>query len=105
MLQYYILKRTTAESHRILVETYGKYALSKTTCRDWFRHFKSGDFDTEDRERSGNPKKFQNEEFETMLDEDPSQTQEELANSLNVDRSTVAKRLKDGRTKDGKSRS
>lgn len=95
LLHYYISKKTAAENHRILVATYGKYALSETTCRDWFRRFKSGDFDTDDKERSGHPKKIEDEELKKkILDEDPSQTQEDLARSLNVDRSTVAKRLK-----------
>ena len=34
------------------------HALSGTTCRDWFRRFKNDDFDVEDKERSGTPKKF-----------------------------------------------
>ena len=37
-----------------------------------------GDFDTEDKERSGPPKKFEDEELEALLDQDPCQTQEEL---------------------------
>jgi len=31
------LKKSAAESHRLLVEASGKHALSETTCRDWFR--------------------------------------------------------------------
>ena len=58
------------------------------------KRFKSGDFDVEDKERSGQPKKFEDEELEALLDEDPCQTQQELAESLGVDRSTVGKRLK-----------
>ena len=29
----------------------------------WFRPFKSGDFDTEDKERPGHPKKIENKEL------------------------------------------
>ncbi|KAG5316951.1 MOS1T transposase, partial [Pseudoatta argentina] len=49
-----------------------------------------------DKKRSGQPKKFEDEEVEALLevDQDPSQTQEELAKSLNVDRSTISKHLK-----------
>jgi len=36
---YFNLKKSAAESHRKLVETYGDNALSETTCRDWFRRF------------------------------------------------------------------
>ncbi|KAG5322485.1 MOS1T transposase, partial [Pseudoatta argentina] len=39
------------------------------TCRDWFRRFKNNDFQLEDKERSGAPKKFQDKELEQLLDE------------------------------------
>lgn len=94
LLHYYFMKKSAAESHRILVEVYGEHALSETTCRDWFRRFKDGDFGIEDKERSGRPAKFEDVELEVLLDEDPCQTQEELAKSLGVDQSTISRRLK-----------
>ena len=69
------MKKTAAESHRILVEVYGEHALAERKCQKWFARFKSGDFGLEDEERPGQPKKFEDEE----LDEDCCQTQEELA--------------------------
>ncbi|KAG5325288.1 MOS1T transposase, partial [Pseudoatta argentina] len=87
-------RKSAAEAHRILVQTYGDNALSDTTCRDWFRRFKNNDFELEDKERSGAPKKFQDKELEQLLDEDPSQTLSELGKILQVDESTVSKRLK-----------
>ncbi|KAG5321058.1 MOS1T transposase, partial [Pseudoatta argentina] len=71
LLHYFIQKKSAAEAHRILVQTYGDNALSDTTCRDWFRRFKNNDFELEDKERSGAPKKFQDKELEQSLDEDP----------------------------------
>ncbi|KAG5325824.1 MOS1T transposase, partial [Pseudoatta argentina] len=58
------------------------------------RRFKNNDFKLEDKERSGAPKKFQDKELEQLLDEDPSQTLPELGKILQVDESTVSKRLK-----------
>ncbi|KAG5323389.1 MOS1T transposase, partial [Pseudoatta argentina] len=55
VLHYFIQKKSAAEAHRILVQTYGDNALSDTTCRDWFRRFKNNDFQLEDKERSGAP--------------------------------------------------
>ena len=49
----------------------------------------------EDEERPGQPKKFQDEELEALLDEDYCQTQEELAESLGVTQLAISKRLKD----------
>lgn len=46
------------------------------------------------KKRSGQPKKFEDEELAELLEQDPCQTLQELANSLNVDLSTVGKRLK-----------
>ncbi|KAG5307538.1 MOS1T transposase, partial [Pseudoatta argentina] len=78
LLHYFIRKKSAAEAHRILVQTYGDNALSDTTCRDWFRRFKNNDFQLEDKERSGAPTKFQDKELEQLLDEDPSPTLSEL---------------------------
>ncbi|KAG5326409.1 MOS1T transposase, partial [Pseudoatta argentina] len=94
LLHYFIQKKSAAEAYRILVKTYGDNALSDTTCRDWFRRFKNNDFELEDKERSGAPKKFQDKELEQLLDEDPSQTLSELGKILQVDESIVSKRLK-----------
>ncbi|KAG5318543.1 MOS1T transposase, partial [Pseudoatta argentina] len=96
LLHYFNMNKSAAEAHRILVQTYGDNALSDTTCRDWFRRFKNNDFQLEDKERSGAPKKFQDKELEQLLDEDPSQTLSELGKILQVDESTVSKRLKHG---------
>jgi len=57
-------------------------AATDKSCREWFRRFKDRDFSIEDKPRSGQPKKFENKELEALLEEDQSQTQEELAKSL-----------------------
>ena len=82
LLHYFNMKKTAAESHRILVEVYGEHALAERTCQEWFARFKSGDFGLEDEEHPGQAKKFEDEELEALLDEDCCQTQEELAESL-----------------------
>ena len=37
------LKKTAAESYRLLREAYGEHTPSQDTCKRWFRRFKSGD--------------------------------------------------------------
>ena len=76
LLHYFNMEKTAAESHRILVEVYGEHSLAKRTCQKWFGQFKSVDFGLEDEERLGQPKKFEDEELEALLDEDCCQTQE-----------------------------
>ena len=91
---YFKMKKTAAESHLTLVEVYGEHALAERACQKWFARFKSGDFGLEDEERHGQPKKFENEELEVLIDEDCCQTQEELAESLGVTQTDISKRLK-----------
>lgn len=94
VLHYFILKKKAAQAHRILVEVYGEYAPSERTCQKWFGRFKDGDFDVEDRERPGRPKKFEDKELEALLNEDPNQTTQQLADALNVNQATISKRRK-----------
>ena len=97
LLDYFNMKKTTAESHGILVEVYGEHALAEWMCQKWFARFKSGDFGLKDEERPEQPKKFEYEELEALLDEDCCQTQEELAESLGVTQAAISKRLKAAR--------
>lgn len=94
LIYFFNLKKSAAEAHRLLSDAYPDCVVSISTCERWFVRFRSGDFDVEDKERSGQPKKFEDTELEQLLDEDSCQTQEQLAATLGVDRSTVAKRLK-----------
>ncbi|GFX17764.1 transposable element Tcb1 transposase [Trichonephila clavipes] len=42
------MKKSAAEAHRMLSNTYGEAAISERTCREWFQSFKNGDFDVKD---------------------------------------------------------
>ena len=59
LIFFFHSKKTVAEAHQELQKVYGYAALSETTCRDWFRCFKDGDFDVDDRPREGRPKTFE----------------------------------------------
>ena len=59
LIFFFHSKKTAAEAHRELQKVYGDAALSETTCRDWFRRFKDGDFDVDDRPREERPKTFE----------------------------------------------
>jgi len=75
----------------MFVEVYGD---TDKSCREWFRRFKDGDFSVEGKPRSGQPKKFEDKELEGLLEEDQSQTQEELAESLEITQQAVSVRLR-----------
>ena len=59
LIFFFPSKKTAAEAHREVQKVYGDAALSETTCPDWFRRFKDGDFDVDDRPREGRPKAFE----------------------------------------------
>jgi len=79
-------KKSAAEAHRMLVEVYSDTAPTDKSCREWFRRFKDGDFSVEEKPRSGQSKKFEDKELEALLEEDQSQTQEEFAESLGLNK-------------------
>ena len=88
------MKKSAAEAHRMLSNTYGEAAISERTCREWFQRFKNGDFDVEDRHSGGREKVFEDAELEALLDQDLCQIEEELARSLGVIQQVISKRLK-----------
>ena len=85
------MKKSVAEAHRMLSNTYGEAAISERMCRK-FQRFKNGDFDVEDRHSGGREKVF--EELEALLEQNSCQNQEELARSLGVTQQAISKRLK-----------
>jgi len=96
----YHLKKTAAESHQMLVKAYGEHALDKSQYFEWFKKFKSGDFDVRNEERGKPPKKFEDSELQALY-EDDAQTQQQLADQLNVTQEVVSICLKSRRWENG----
>lgn len=94
LLYWLKFKINASKAHRLLFQAYPKYASVIKVYQTWFNLFKSGDFKVEDRERLGQVKKFKDEELEALLDSVPFQTQQELAESLNIDQATISRCLK-----------
>ncbi|GFV70070.1 mariner Mos1 transposase [Trichonephila clavipes] len=88
------MKKSAAEAHRMLSNTYGETAISERTCLEWFQRFKNGDFEVEDQHDSGRDKVFEDAELEAVLDQDSCRTQQELAGSLRVTQQAISKLLK-----------
>ncbi|UYV75708.1 SETMAR [Cordylochernes scorpioides] len=78
LLFIFNLKKSATEAHQMLYNVYENNAPSLRTCQ----------------ENTENPqKKFEDEELQALLNEDDAQTQEQLADSLNVTRQAVSLRL------------
>ncbi|KFD47391.1 hypothetical protein M513_11754 [Trichuris suis] len=73
---FFLFKRgkTAAEAKKILCDTYGDGIVSMATRRRWHRRFHSGNFDA-------------------LLDDNSAVTTQELAEALDVHRTTVCLRL------------
>ena len=87
-IYFFNLKKSAAEAHRLLVETYGEAVLCERSCREWFQKFKKDEFDIEDKERSGRPKSYEDAELEALLNQDSPQTQEEQRRMENTSNKT-----------------
>ena len=77
LIYFFNFKKSAAETHRLLVETYCEAAFSERSCRGRFQKFKNSEFDIEDKERSGRPKVYEDAELEELLGQDLCQAQEE----------------------------
>ena len=91
------LKKTAAESYRLLRDAYGEHVPSEDTCERWLRRFKSGDFDTRQEGRQGTrktSKKIRRCGI-ALLNEDDSQTQKQLAEHLCVSQQAVFNQLRE----------
>jgi len=93
LIFYFNMKKSAAQTHRMLSNTYGKTAVCEKMCHKWFQRFKNGNFDIKDLHGGGREKIFKDAELEALLHEDSCQTQEELA-SLGVTQQAISKRLK-----------
>jgi len=87
------LKKSAAESHRMLVEAYGDNALSETTCRDWFRRFNDDNFDLSDKKHENRPRKVEDCQLQALLDEDDTKSQKMLAKQLDISQAGISMRL------------
>ena len=63
LIYFFNSKKSAAEAHRLLVETYSETILSERSSREWFRKFKNSEFDIEDKERSRRPKVYEDAEL------------------------------------------
>uniref|UniRef100_A0A1I7XSV3 HTH_48 domain-containing protein n=1 Tax=Heterorhabditis bacteriophora TaxID=37862 RepID=A0A1I7XSV3_HETBA len=86
-------RKNAVEACKSIFSVLREGVLSHSTCRYWFRRFKAEDFDVNDRQLPGTPRTAKTDALKSLLDENPLQTQEELAEQLGVDKATVSRRL------------
>lgn len=94
LLFYFRRGKKAAEAGREICTVYGTDAINEKTCQKWFQRFRSGDFNLEDAPRSGRPITIDDDQILSLVQKDRQLTTQEIADTLEIDRTTVAKRLK-----------
>ncbi len=93
MLFCFKLKKNAAEATEMINSAWGDNSVGASTVRKWFARFRENNFCLEDETRPGAEKKFEDEELQSLLDENPCQTQTELAEQLGVTHQAISVRL------------
>lgn len=93
LLFYFRRGKNAAESYRDICDVYGEEAITHSTCKNWFKRFRSGEFSLEDAPRSGRPSEIESDEIMAMITNDRHLTTQEIADRFNVTRQTVGAKL------------
>ena len=70
-----------------------EHAVSERISKFWFSRFRAGDFDLNDKPRSGRPQEADDTELQALLDQHAAQSTRELSAQLGVSHTTVLNRL------------
>ena len=97
ILQYYFDK-LIATTHRRLVKkncgVYGEGAVSKSAAREWFAHFRYGNFDAKDEPPSDWPNTEKSDEILEKIEQDRHISSHDIAYELTIYHQTVLNHLK-----------
>lgn len=78
-----------------LNRVHGENFISTRTVQKWFKKFKSGTTDVEDKPRSGRPVEFDNEALKKLVDAEPQLNVDQIAERLNSSHATVHRHLQE----------
>uniref|UniRef100_A0A0K0FWI6 Histone-lysine N-methyltransferase SETMAR (inferred by orthology to a human protein) n=1 Tax=Strongyloides venezuelensis TaxID=75913 RepID=A0A0K0FWI6_STRVS len=95
-IMLYKFKRgtNTVKTTHEINETFKKDLVSLSTVKRWFRKFKEGSENLENEERERHGSVLDNEKLRKAIEANPRTTVRELAEELNVSKSTISNHLK-----------
>jgi histone-lysine N-methyltransferase SETMAR len=94
LLRHYWKKGLSARATAAeICKVEGEGTIGKTTAIKWFKRFEDGDFDFEDKPRSGRPCVLDEEDLRAALEDEPSSSTRDLADKLGVAQQTVVNYL------------
>ncbi|WKY13153.1 hypothetical protein Q1695_004178 [Nippostrongylus brasiliensis] len=82
------------EAHRQLCSVYGEDVMSLRTVKRWFAKFSEGDYNIEDKPRSGRPSDLDLEALQADLENNSEQSTRQLSAKLSCSHSAVARGLR-----------
>ncbi|KAJ4448109.1 hypothetical protein ANN_10121 [Periplaneta americana] len=89
----YKLGKTATETHGMLVQVYGREAVSRKCVYEWFKRFREGKETIEDEPRSGRPSTSRTpemiEKVRQVLEQDRRLTLRSIAEELDISKDTV----------------
>lgn len=94
LLRHYWKKGLSARAAAVeICEVEGEGTIGKTAAIKWFKRFDDGDFDFEDKPRSGRPALLDEEDLRAALEDEPSSSTRDLADEFGVCQTTIVDSL------------
>lgn len=93
LLHEFRLGHKATEATANICHTMGDGAVVDRTAQNWFKRFKEGDFDLDDKPRSGRPSEFDMEQLKELIEQDPRQTTLCLAEHFGCSHTTIERYL------------
>ncbi|KAM0730355.1 Histone-lysine N-methyltransferase SETMAR [Formica fusca] len=94
MLFYFQKGKNAVQTAKKICAVYGNDAIAESTVRKWFARFRIGNFDLEDRERSGKPAVVDDDQIVTLIENNPRHTTRDIAEILHISHMSVVRYLK-----------
>lgn len=94
MLYEFLRGVTVTTAHKNIESVYMDRAPAPRTVQKWFGRFKNGDYNLDDQPRSGRPSEVGDDAVCALLEGNPKLTTGDIAQRLNIDKSTAFRRLK-----------
>jgi len=86
--------KNAAQTAKKICIVYGDSAIAKSTIRKWFTRFRNGNFDLEDRERSGRSVVVDDDQILTLIENNSRHTTRDIAEILHISHMSVIRHLK-----------
>lgn len=86
-------EKNAVGTKQLICEAYAEDFVSADMCEKWFRRFKSGNFNLDDKPRLGRLVRMKKGDLDEVLKEDLTQSTRKLTKQFEVDHKTILTRL------------